>query len=35
VCGHEEDRKALSFWSFYGLNNIYTYLPPVAYLPRS
>ncbi len=32
LCGHGEDRKALSFWSFYGLNNIYTYLPPVAYL---
>ena len=32
VCGHGEDRKALSFWSFYGLNNIYTYRPPVTYL---
>ena len=35
VCGHVENRKAFSLWSFYGLNNIYTYLPPVAYLPCS
>ena len=31
-CGDGEGRKAFSCCFVYGLNNIYTYCPPVAYL---